>query len=100
MDPVIAIIMKAGSLSLRELFSRVGTDAGTRLRVAALLKNGEVKFERFEGADDTVVMPNLDIAHLTEQQLAAEFSTIPSSTAENIAIAPTAKAWRNPFHSA
>ena len=98
-DPVFAIIMKAGSLTLRELFSRVGADAATRLRIAALLKNGEVKFEPVEGSDGAAVMPNLDIRRLTEQQLAAEVSAISSSDAESIALAPTAKAWRNPYHS-
>jgi hypothetical protein len=96
-DPVFAIIMKAGSLSLRELFARAGADDATRLRVANLLKNGEVRFEPAEGGGRLPDLPALDVDRLSEQEIAANFNTISDSTAESVAISPTAKAWRNPF---
>ena len=44
-DPVISTILNTGGLSLQELFARTGTQLDNRLRVANLLKNGDVRLE-------------------------------------------------------
>jgi hypothetical protein len=97
-DPVMSIVMKAGSLSLRELFARAGTHLGGWLTTH--LKSGEL---RVESADDAL-MQELDRALIqkldTDREKAITGILTQLATdrcrAESIEISPTAKAWRNP----
>jgi hypothetical protein len=100
MDPVMSVILKAGALSLRELFARLGTEPTVR-RLAHLRKNGDVRFE----VDPTLHLNaagELSIeADQTEDEIAARLLSINDrNLASHVEVLPTAKAWRSPFAAA
>lgn len=112
-DPVITTILNTGGLSLQELFARIGTQLGNRLRVANLLKNGDVRLELTSPSAGNAM--EIEIQKLeelfgelqektssksssSEELAAALLESLSASTeaANDIEIVPTLKAWRNP----
>jgi|SRR5215471_1128529 len=95
-DPVLATILQTGGLSLQELFGRVGGHLSNRLRIASLLKSGEVRLEIApgEGAAQPKALEDFQITSgSSEQEIAARLQGFMS--AEEIEIVPTFKAWRS-----
>jgi hypothetical protein len=116
-DPVISTILNTGGLSLQELFARTGTQLGNRLRVANLLKNGDVrlelthpsaeveieneikkKIEKLEELFGELQKKTSSKSSSSEELAAALLDSLSASTeaANDIEIIPTLKAWRNP----
>ena len=99
-------ILKSGGLSLQELFARVGDQLSNRLRVANLLKSGEVRLETADSTSDTKeYLKVLEILqkkdNSSEDEIAEVFDKIVDKAAANsIAVVPTLKAWRNPVAAA
>lgn len=95
LDPVLAVVFKAGSLTLQEFSRRVGNDPRTWLQLASLMKNGDV---RFEGPASTQnVVSRLGEPSLETEQIAERLAEITQGPyAESIEISPTTRAWRRP----
>ena len=91
------LIIRAGGLSLRELFARAGDVAMTSRRVATLLKSGEVRIESPEGTGEVknrLATLSHDLQSLSETDIADRLT---ANSPEDLEIVPTAKAWRKPF---
>lgn len=97
LDPVMSIILKAGSLSLQELLARAGAALGTRVQLARLIKSGEVSIEATKEGDRTTLPRELTLEpNLGEDEIVARLDSIAQGQiAETIEISPTAKAWRS-----
>jgi hypothetical protein len=100
--PVMSVILKAGAVSLRELFSRLGTEIETRRQLAELLKSGAVRVEVIDGASGSSALRDLDIqTSESEEQIAERLAALNSeAVSERVELLPTAKAWRSPFAAA
>jgi hypothetical protein len=96
LDP-LPIILKAGSLSLRELSARVGD--GLEAWLATQLKNGVVRIEAAEDKPDLRDLHTI-LGH-SEEAIAAHLAAMAQSPiGDSVEISPTAKTWRNPFAAA
>jgi len=95
-DPVMMALMQTGGLSIQELFARVGGQLSNRLRVASLLKNGEVRLELSpeHGPRDLV---ELLTPSSSEEQIADRLQALigADDAASEIELVPTVKAWRS-----
>jgi hypothetical protein len=102
-DLVMAILLQTGGLSLRELFARIGDQLGNRLRLATLLKTGEVRLELASPDEEAGTAEALEKlrAGSSEEEIAQLLENVTfKPAANNIAIVPTLKAWRNPYAAA
>jgi hypothetical protein len=105
-DPVMMAILQSGGLSLQELFARVGAQSSNGLRVASLLKNGEVRLDISPELANKITLDQILTPNSSEEEIAAHLQALISAVdsgsdiASDIAVVPTVKAWRNPFAAA
>jgi hypothetical protein len=97
-DPLMGVLLKAGGLSLRELFVRVGPEFQTGRRLAGLLKTGDVRIESIGAESESQAMEQLGIKlNLSEEDIAGlllQAYTQHPAVADSVEILPTSKAWR------
>lgn len=93
-DPVMSALLQTGGLSIQELFARVGGQLSNRLRVASLLKSGEV---RLEFAPEREPQQQFLTPSSSEEEIASQLEALISATdsASEIEVVPTVKAWRS-----